>query len=153
MSVIEFRQSMIAVVLLISGVCVGCGTSQEGPELAPVAGVVMLDDEPLVNADVYFLPIENTPGIGGQGRTGEAGKFKINYYRGGQGLPAGDYRVAVSYRLMPDGTPVPEGDTTPPIESPASESLPPRYSSQEQSELTATVAAGQPIELKLTTKK
>ncbi|UUO09107.1 hypothetical protein M4951_12520 [Blastopirellula sp. J2-11] len=153
MSAIEFRLSMIAIVLLISGVCAGCGSSEEGPELTPATGMVMLDDKPLVNADVYFLPINDTPGIGGKGRTREEGEFEIVYYRGGQGLPAGDYRVAVSYRLMPDGAPVPENDTTPPIESPARESLPSRYSSQEQSALRATVASGQPVELKLTTKK
>lgn len=70
-------------------------------------------------------------------------------------LPAGSYRVAVSYRLMPDGSPVPEGegDTTPPIESPASESLPLKYSDYDKSELKATVSPGEPIELKLTTKK
>ncbi|WP_145309242.1 hypothetical protein [Gimesia fumaroli] len=116
-------------------------------------GTVLLNEEPLVNADLYFVPLEGTPGVGGQARTKEAGEFQVIYRRGGEGLPAGTYRVAVSYRLMPDGTPVPEGDTTPPIESPARETLPRKYADPDQSELRATVAPGQPIELKLTTKK
>tara|TARA_R110002111_G_scaffold262289_1_gene337817 strand:+ start:102555 stop:102923 length:369 start_codon:yes stop_codon:yes gene_type:complete len=121
--------------------------------LTPVSGVVLLNEQPLVNADLIFIPVETTPGVGGQARTKESGEFAVIYSRGGEGLPQGNYRVAVSYRLMPDGTPVPEGDTTPPIESPASETLPRKYSDYDHSELTATVSPGKPIELKLTTKK
>ncbi|QDU50131.1 hypothetical protein [Gimesia panareensis] len=153
MSLFQSRQSTLGVVLLVCGLCVGCGSGEEGPELGPVTGIVMMNEEPLVNADVFFLPIEGTPGVGGQGRTKEGGQFEIVYFRGGEGLPAGDYRVAVSYRLMPDGTPVPEGDDTPPIESPASESLPAKYSSKDHSEIKVKVKPGQPVELKLTGKK
>ncbi|MCA9015424.1 MAG: carboxypeptidase regulatory-like domain-containing protein [Planctomycetaceae bacterium] len=131
----------------------GCASKDPGPELTPVTGVVLLNDEPLVNADLIFIPLEGTPGVGGQARTKAAGEFKIIYSHGGEGLPVGTYRVAVSYRLMPDGSPVPEGDTTPPIESPARETLPRKYADSDQSELKATVAPGKPIELKLTAKK
>lgn len=139
------------VFLLIS--CMGCSSKDPGPELTPTTGNVLLNEEPLVNADLYFVPLEGTPGVGGQARTKAAGEFEVTYSRGGAGLPAGTYRVAVSYRLMPDGTPVPEGDTTPPIESPARETLPRKYSDHDHSELKATVAPGKSIELKLTAKK
>ena len=142
-------------VVLVFVLCfsAGCGSKDQGPELTAVTGVVLLDEKPLDNADLIFIPVESTPGVGGQARTKEGGNFNIIYSRGGEGLPAGNYRVAVSYRLMPDGSPVPEGDTTPPIESPARETLPLKYSDYDQSELKATVSPGKPIELKLTTKK
>lgn len=153
MSVNNCRQLLPVVVVLFSYLWSGCGSKDPGPELTPVTGVILLNEQPLVNADLIFIPVEATPGVGGQARTKESGKFNVTYSRGGEGLPAGNYRVAVSYRLMPDGTPVPEGDTTPPIESPASETLPRKYSDYDHSELTATIAPGKPIELKLTTKK
>ncbi|WP_339732669.1 hypothetical protein [uncultured Gimesia sp.] len=147
-------QVISAVVMFLFCFCVGCGSATEpGPELTPVTGAVSLNDEPLVNADLVFIPLEGTPGVGGQARTKEAGEFNVIYSRGGEGLPVGTYRVAASYRLLPDGTPVPEGDTTPPIESPAKETLHRKYSSQDESELRATVSPGTPIELKLTKKK
>jgi len=153
MSVKNCRQLLSVVVVLFSCIYSGCGSKDPGPELTPVTGVVVLNEQPLFNADLFFIPVETTPGVGGQARTKERGEFNVTYGRGGEGLPTGNYRVAVSYRLMPDGTPVPEGDTTPPIESPASETLPPQYSDYDHSELTATVSPGKPIELNLTTKK
>ena len=153
MSLIHCRQIAPAAVVFLLFLLTGCSSKEPGPELTPATGTVLLNEEPLVNADLYFVPLEGTPGVGGQARTREAGEFDVMYSRGGAGLPAGTYRVAVSYRLMPDGTPVPEGDTTPPIESPARETLPRKYSDHDHSELKATVAPEKPIELKLTAKK
>lgn len=142
-------------VVLVACLCLiaGCSSKDPGPELTAVAGTVLLNEKPLVNADLNFIPVESTPGVGGEARTKESGEFTVNYSRGGEGLPAGKYRVIVSYRLMPDGSPVPEGDTTPPIESPASETLPDKYSDYDKSQLKAPVSPGKPVELKLTTKK
>lgn len=130
---------------------VGCGGSSDGePELVPVSGVVTFDDKPLADADVRFIPAEMTPGLGGSARTDKDGKFELTYARTGSGAPAGKYQVTVSRRLMPDGSPVPEGDETSPIESPASESLPAVYSSPESTKLTAVVkTGGKPVEIKL----
>lgn len=153
MSLNHCRQVAFAAVLFLLIYSTGCSSKEPGPELTPTTGTVLLNEEPLVNADLVFIPLEGTPGVGGQSRTKEAGEFEVIYSHGGAGLPAGTYRVAVSYRLMPDGTPVPEGDTTPPIESPARETMPRKYTDHDQSELKATVAPGKPIELKLTTKK
>jgi hypothetical protein len=137
------------VLLLVLGL--GCGSGKpEGPELVPVTGTVLLDGKPLPGADVTFVPTENTPGMGGSARTDEEGKFELTYARGDSGAPAGQYRVTVSRRLMPDGTPVPVDDETPPIDSPARETLPAVYNDPEQTRLTATVEAnGSSVELKL----
>lgn len=143
--------SVVLIIFLCS--LIGCGTKDPGPELTAVMGTVSLNEKPLANADLHFIPVESTPGVGGEARTKEGGGFNVIYSRGGEGLPAGNYRVTVSYRLMPDGSPVPEGDTTPPIESPATEQLPRKYSDYDHSQLKATIAPGKPVDLKLTTKK
>lgn len=153
MSLYHCRQVAPVAIMFLLFYSTGCSSKEPGPELTPTTGTVLLNEEPLVNADLVFIPLEGTPGVGGQARTKEAGEFEVIYSRGGEGLPVGTYRVAVSYRLMPDGTPVPEGDTTPPIESPARETLHRKYSSQDDSGLRATVSPGTPIELKLTKKK
>jgi hypothetical protein len=132
----------------------GCGgSSDEGPELVPVSGVVKFDGQPLANADINFIPTEKTAGLGGFARTDNNGKFELTYVRSGSGAPAGQYKVTVSRRLLPDGNPIPEGDETPPIESPARETLPAVYSDSERSELTAVVEkGGKPIEINLDSK-
>ncbi len=129
----------------------GCGSgAPDGPELIPVQGTVLLDGEPLAAATVVFMPVESTPGNGGFGRTDDEGRFTVTYSSGYEGIPAGAYRVSISRRLMPDGSPVAADDETPPIESPATESLPKPYSDPEDSQLTATIGAEQmPIEFKL----
>ncbi len=132
----------------------GCGSSDEGPEVFPVTGTVTLNSEPLADADVTFYPTGDTLGAGGFGRTDAEGKFELQYNRGGMGAPAGVYRVQVSRRLMPDGSPVPADDDTPPIESPATETLPWIFSDPDNSRLKATVTStATPIALDLTTKR
>ncbi|WP_145174776.1 carboxypeptidase-like regulatory domain-containing protein [Gimesia aquarii] len=149
------KSRLLSFTTLVVFLCyiVGCGSKETGPELTAVTGSVLLNEKPLANADLHFIPVESTPGVGGEARTKASGEFNVVYSRGGEGLPAGNYRVTVSYRLMPDGSPVPEGDTTPPIESPASETLPGIYSDYDKSQLKATVAPGKPVEIKLITKK
>lgn len=136
-------------------VSLGCGGSgEEGPEILPVTGVITLDSEPLADADVTFFPVGETLGIGGFGRTDSEGKFELQYNRGGMGAPAGEYRVQVSQRVMPDGSPVPADDDTPPIESPAVEKLPRKYSDPDNSQLKATVTESEtPIKFELESKK
>ncbi len=135
-------------------VMLGCGGSgEEGPAILPVTGIITLDSEPLANADVKFFPTGETLGIGGFGRTDSEGKFELQYNRGGMGAPAGEYRVQVSQRVMPDGSPVPADDDTPPIESPAVEKLPWKYSHPDNTQLKATVTESEaPITLQLESK-
>jgi len=140
------RLFLIAGLLMTSG----CGESRpEAPQLVPVVGIVRFQGDPLRGADLRFYPEEDTPGNGGVARTNDGGAFKITYARGGDGLPVGNYRVTVSLRLMPDGTPVPEDDDTPPIESPARESLALIFSDFEQSKLTVAIKPNTPIQLEL----
>ncbi|HVW00103.1 MAG TPA: carboxypeptidase-like regulatory domain-containing protein [Planctomycetaceae bacterium] len=107
---------------------------------AQVEGTVTLNGQPLAQADVAFQP-SGTPGPACKARTDANGKFTLRDVRGGRAVPEGEYKVRISHRVMPDGKPVPENDNTPPIESPAREMLPARYSELDQTELTATVGA------------
>jgi hypothetical protein len=125
----------------------GCGPSA-GPPLAPVSGTVTLDGKPLSGAVVSFIPTGDTPGGGGDGRTGPDGKYTLRSRHGG-GVAAGEYRVVVSKRVMPNGSDVPPDDPTPPSESPAREILP-YYSDRSSPVLTATVpTAGATVDLPL----
>lgn len=125
----------------------GC---QQGPPAYPaVTGTVKWKGQPLQNAVVSFIPVEGSQGLPGDAVTDAEGNFNIKNVRGGNGLPEGEYKVAVSRRLYPGGKEAPPNDTTPDIESTARESLPPHFSDPAQTSLKATVKAGVPIELNL----
>jgi|SRR5947209_409262 len=127
-----------AFALLLLG---GCHSAD--PSLVPVSGTVALDGQPLANATVTFIPKDGTPGFGGVGRTDAAGKYKLLGSRDdAPGVPPGEYRVVIGKRLMPDGSEVPADDKTPPMNSPARESLPGEYSSMSASSLGASVQPG-----------
>lgn len=126
---------LLAVVALVS--TVGCGGS-EGPKLITVKGKVTYKEKVLENAKVTYFPLAGTEGIGGSGTTDGEGNYTIQYGRGGDGLPAGEYKVTVSKRVMPDGSAPPED--VDPIESPARERMPGKYSQEENSQLKKTVA-------------
>lgn len=132
--------------------CTRGGT--DGPKQVPVSGTVTLDGKPLANAMITFAPAGKTRGAGASGRTDKDGRYQLTYLRGKMGTPAGQYRVAISKRVMPDGKDVPENDKTPPIESPARETLPPIYSSEQDSTLSATVPeAGGKLDFALKSKR
>jgi hypothetical protein len=121
-------------------VATGCSSSEAPPyPVTTVTGVVTLDGKPLPNAEVKFAPDGTTVGFGGKAYTDAEGQYKLRGTRGENGVPPGDYRVFVSKRKMPDGSDVPPNDPTPPIESPARETLPPRYSDGERGVLKAKV--------------
>lgn len=117
----------------------GCGKGGAG-DLLPVTGTVTLDNNPVGNATVTFQPEGDTKGHGGSATTDAGGKYEVTIPQGKKGLVAGKYKVVISRRLNPDGTVPPANE--PPIESKARETLPPRYSSPEQSELSAEVTPG-----------
>src|SRR5215208_6840711 len=108
--------------LAVGLVALAGGCSKSDPSLVPVSGTVTRNDQPLANATVTFIPKDGTPGFGGVGKTDAAGKYTLKGSRDdAAGIPAGEYRVVVSKRLMPDGSEVPATDNTPPMNSPARE--------------------------------
>ncbi len=110
MTVSMWRQSyglFVCGVLLMTGV--GCSSSNVPMQRTyKTTGRVLLDGQPVGGLDVRFIPkdktefkLEETP----LGRTDEQGNFTLTTYNTGDGAPAGEYLVAVSY---PDQVPVPE---------------------------------------------
>ena len=123
-------------------VIIGCGESDSGPPLAPVTGKIIWKGEPLPGCAVKFVPADGTVGWGGHAMTNDAGEYKLLEAKTARlGVQPGSYRVVLSRRLMPDGSRVPAGDRTAPIESPAIESLPPAYSDLQNSILMVTIPA------------
>ena len=141
--------------LAVGLVALACGCSKSDPSLVPVTGTVTLNDQPLASATVTFIPKDGTPGFGGVGKTDAAGRYTLKGSRDdAAGIPPGEYRVVVGKRLMPDGSEVPANDNTPPMNSPARESLPEAYSSMAASTLSATVPPGAgPIDFALRDKR
>ncbi len=89
--------------VMLSTVGVGCGGSDKKPERAvvPVAGRVLLDGEPIQDADVVLHPAQavddGLPVYMPRGRTGADGTFRLSTYRTGDGAPPGEYLVALSW--------------------------------------------------------
>lgn len=139
------RTAILLVLLFASG----CSGDSAGE--VPVTGTVTLDERPLVGAAVMFRPTGTTPGNGGSALTAEEGLFTLSGPQGQKGIAPGEYKVTVSLRLKRDGTPLPPD--TPPIEADATESLPPKYSDPERTELLVTVEANKPVTIALKGKK
>ncbi|MDB5334881.1 MAG: hypothetical protein JWN70_500 [Planctomycetaceae bacterium] len=102
----------------------GCSGVDKGPELAEVTGKITLNDQPLANARVVFIP-EDGPASGGI--TNESGEYELKGKSGDKGGVPGKNRVEISTDL--DGT----GDR-------AKEKALPKYNTA--STLTANVELG-----------
>lgn len=74
----------------------GCGS---GLELVEVDGIVMIDSEPVPNAEVVFRPAEGRPSIG---RTDVAGHYVLQYMEGTSGAVPGSHQVTITTYLEAD---------------------------------------------------
>ena len=117
----------------------GCG-GPTPPQMAKTAisGTVTFKGEPLSGASLTFTPTGDTMGFVGTGRTDKNGVYVITDIRGAKGLAVGEFKVTISRRLL-NGKELDPNDNTPEMDSPATESLPPRYSNPQSTELRATV--------------
>ncbi|MEM6799692.1 MAG: carboxypeptidase-like regulatory domain-containing protein [Planctomycetota bacterium] len=125
------RVAAAAVCVAIAPV-VGCGSGDQFPS---VSGVVTLDGEPVPNATVSFYPPK---GRAASGVTDGRGRYRLNYSPTATGTAAGDYRVTVSTWRPSRPQQGVDAESLP--ETP--ETIPPRYSSREQTKLTAAVVPG-----------
>lgn len=133
--------ALALLVLALGGV--GCQQKQASAvSLAPVAGKVTLNEQPLTEAVLEFIPTGNTKGQGGSATTDDEGRFTVVTPFGEEGLTAGDYQVVVSKLVLPKGVhfDVPPDKTLPPADNPYRESLPAQYSDRMNSKLTVKVA-------------
>lgn len=125
------QMNSIALFVCLSVVTVaGCSAEKSDniPELLiPVTGTVQLDGEPLGGTAVKFLPYGDTKGKGGYAITDSAGNFEAKDYSMAEGIEPGVYNVTFSKIAMPDGNPIPEGQTAADVG--ALEILPPHLTS------------------------
>ena len=118
----------------MAGLLFLCATSActpGGPALVSVSGTITLDGQPLAGATVRFVPLDDTAGHGGTGRTDPQGIYEVvaNRQNERKGLLPGKYRVAIS-TLAPGAKP---------IETNERESVPDPYHSIRESPLEAVV--------------
>jgi hypothetical protein len=130
------ERSLVTAFLILTPM--GCG-GNGNPSHVRVSGTITLNGAPLAGAQVTFIPINDTQGIGAEARTEADGRYQLIDRRGKPGTEPGAYKVTISKRLMPDGSEVPVDDKTPPIRSPARESLPPYYSDASRTRLQVVV--------------
>ncbi|HKB04971.1 MAG TPA: hypothetical protein VKD90_22300 [Gemmataceae bacterium] len=115
----------VAAVLVAS-----CGGG--GPKLHPVRGKVLYLDQPAEGAIVVFQPANSTADSPmPSGTVGADGTFTLRTHPHGEGAPAGDYVVLVTW-LPPNARE---------MENPPNK-LPPKYASLTDSPLKATVKSG-----------
>ena len=80
-------------------ICLGCGTGEEKFAVARTEGVVLCNDEPVANAQVYFEPLVTgkSAKVGKQGFafSDSDGAFKLSTYGTNDGAVVGKHRVRV----------------------------------------------------------
>ncbi len=89
--------------LVMVAVTAGCGSGNDGPEVVPVSGVIMLDGAPLKGAGLAFHPDGakgNTAEYLPAGTADDKGMFELTTATK-KGAPPGWYKVVVSAPVPP----------------------------------------------------
>jgi hypothetical protein len=81
----------ITCMMLLISLTVGCGS--DGPEIARVQGTVTMDDKPLPNAIVMFVPTGGRPSVC---ETDSNGKYVLEFSGGRKGAIPGINRVEIN---------------------------------------------------------
>jgi hypothetical protein len=128
-------QRLVWPALLTCLLCSGCGTG--GRPVYPVRGQVLYEGKPTPGALVIFHPVEDPDPLAPRpiARVGPDGRFAPTTYRTGDGAPAGEYAVSISW--------VPEYDQQDPrAEREPANLLPERYSKAATSGLRVQIRQG-----------
>lgn len=100
---------------LLVACCMGCGSSNDRgyivheEDLYPVSGQVLFEGKPASNASVVLHRTEQSPlvesdtgemvpALNPRGTCDKTGKFQLYTYAAGDGAPAGDFFVTVSWQ-------------------------------------------------------
>jgi predicted small lipoprotein YifL len=99
------------------------GCRDAPPATYPVTGRLTIRGQPVAGADLWFFESDGrAPGMARPYATTDAdGRFRLSTYGMNDGAPAGEYRVAVSWKGPLRGIPPDQRDAMP-------ELLPPRFS-------------------------
>jgi len=139
----------LAIVFFVAGCSGGTAGGPDASKLVPVTGIVKLDGKPLADATVNFLP-KTSAGPGfypAMGTTDQSGKYELVVTAADgktlKGVVPGEYNVAVSKLVKPDGTPVKfDGSLGGPMNQAAMEMIPMRYATIGEGGMSYTVPAG-----------
>ncbi len=85
----------------------GCDDARTWLPLNPVTGHVFADGRPLAGAAVVFYPVGGSDALQDlrpRGVTNSEGQFQLQTYLPGDGAPAGEFKVAITWH----GEPLPE---------------------------------------------
>lgn len=98
----------IALLILVSG------CARKGPkiELVFVSGTANMDNQPLADASIVFIPLKSQQPQPSWGHTDADGNFSLKTSDGSVGAATGPYRIVVSKMVMQDGSPIPAGSQT-----------------------------------------
>ncbi|TWU20692.1 hypothetical protein Pla52o_45710 [Novipirellula galeiformis] len=117
----------------------GCSRGTD-VELVPVSGTVTVAGKPTEGITVTLL---RQSGEGKQhfpyGKSDAEGKFTLKVSETESGAPVGQYTALFERWTLPDGSPIPEGQT--PADSGAVNQIPQRYTDPSTSPETVTIAA------------
>lgn len=123
----------------------GC---DQGPQVAPVSGVVKFENTPVTQGTISFHPVAG--GRPATGKLGAGGAFELSTFASGDGALLGEHKVTITAMELTDAAPAPKS-LSEEISQPAPRAtsgpkarwiIPEKFSAQATSELTATVADG-----------
>ena len=118
-------------IAFISLSCAAC--SKGGPQLHPVEGKVLFQEQPAEGASVVFVPVASTGSelLQPSGAVRSDGSFSLETYPHGKGAPPGDYKVVVMW-FPPNARE---------LDNPKNKA-PAKYSDATTTPLTATIKEG-----------
>jgi hypothetical protein len=104
----------------------------------PTRGQVLVDGQPAQGVNVRFVPVEGVSeeNPAASGRTDEEGNFELSTYNRGDGVPAGEYKVLLSWVKILDPS-LREED-----QPPEAQRLPWKYQDPKHTELKVTIEEG-----------
>ena len=80
--------------LFLTVTLVGCGANDgDRPARVPATGTVLLDDQPLADATVVFIPQDHS--YGATARTDDSGRFQLQTFETADGAVPGTFQVTV----------------------------------------------------------
>ena len=116
--------------LAIAVMIVGCGPRSDGPKRVLVSGNVTYANEPIVNGEIRFEPLDGK--ISPVGSAIIQGSYKVSA-RGG--VPAGSNRVVIHGYRPPPNTRM-KTDSHPQSGKPAVQYVPAKYNTNSQLQIT-----------------
>jgi hypothetical protein len=124
----------------------GCA---RGP--VPVEGKVTMNGKPVAGATVVFIPEQGGPEAGAQ--TDDEGRFRLTGTKT-EGIMPGEYRVTVSKKEWPPGTPPPDPTkmTFASVKA-MRETIAQKYTTQDKTPLRVTVPARGIMDVQLNVEK